>query len=167
MSLFSSFALSFGALLALQTLIAAWLFRTAAAPFWAKTAIPSLIVALGCYAPFAVASMMGYPVPASMAELPDHAELVAFVPHDNSKLVDLWLKTSDVPRAYETQLDPSMKKALEQAREAKERGQIAMLAKRARGDIRKAGAGDPLGLGDNQTIYVLDQSSLSQLPSKE
>jgi hypothetical protein len=167
-TLFSSFALSFGSLLVLQAVIAAWLFRTASAPLWAKIAVPSLVVALGCYAPFAVASMMGFPVFASMAELPDHAELIAFVPLDGDKRVDLWLRSGDAPRAYETVLDPSMRKVLQEAREKMEHGQAAMLAKTKRAAKgAKPGASDPLGIGDDPTIYELDPSAMSGLPPKE
>ncbi len=173
MSLYLHFVLSFGALLALIGVIAAWLFRTASAPFWVKVLIPSAAVALGCYAPFAVAEMMGFPVTAAMSALPDKAELLAFVAHDEDSRVDLWLRSSTgpgspsggEPRAYETRLTAQMKKTLEAAREAQARGQIAMLTKR--GGKRTRGAGDPLGIGDDQDLYVLDPSALSSLPPKK
>ena len=81
MSHYLDFVIAFGALLVLMCLIAAWLFRTASAPLSAKIILPALAVSLGCYAPFAVSKMMGFPVTASMAEVPDSAELVAFVAH--------------------------------------------------------------------------------------
>ena len=99
MSHYLHFVIAFGALLALMCVIAAWLFRTASAPLSAKIILPSLAVLLGCYAPFAVSEMMGFPVAASMAELPDRAELVAFVAHDQDEVVDLWLRDGDLPRA--------------------------------------------------------------------
>ena len=175
MSLFSSFALCFGSLLALMALIAAWLFRTAAAPLWARVAVPSLAVSLSCYAPLSVSHMMGYPVSVSFSNLPEAAELVAFVPRDEEKRVDLWLidgsnpGTADAPRAYETAMTASMKKALRQAQGELARGRPAMLKKRASaaaGSRPGGGASDPLGVGDDQQMYVLDPSALG-LPPKE
>jgi hypothetical protein len=174
MSPFSSFALSFGSLLAIMALIAAWLFRTASAPLWAKVAIPSLAVALSCYTPFAISSMMGLPVPVGFDGLPDRAELVAFVPFDEEKRVDLWLRPrsstgseGDEPRAYETALTAQMKQTLREAVAETGRGRPAMLMKR--GTDRKKGqpgGQDALGLGDNQQMYVLDPSPMG-LPPKD
>ncbi len=171
MSPFSSFALSFGSLLALMALIAAWLFRTAAAPFWAKVAIPSLAVALGCHAPFAVSNMMGFPVPVGFDGLPDRAELVAFVPFDEEKRVDLWLRPSagaggEAPRAYETTLTAQMKQTLREAAEQIGHGRPAMLTKRLSDGNGKSGSQDTLGLGDDQQMYVLDPNAMG-LPPKE
>ena len=168
MSLFNAFSLSFGSLLALQALIAGWLFRTASAPLWSKILIPALIVALGCYSPIAVNRMLGYPVSASMTDLPDNADLVAFVPHDGASLVDLWLiiPPADTPRAYETALDARMKQTLRAAQEAMERGGRASLTKTAQGH-HKGSAGDPLAIGDDEPMYVLDPRAMSNLPAKE
>ncbi len=166
MSHYLDFVVAFGALLTLMGVIAAWLFRTAAAPLSAKIILPVLAVSLGWYAPFAVSKMMGFPVTASMAELPDRAELVAFVAHDEDKVVDLWLPDGDTPRAYETKLTPRMKKTLREAEEAMARGGRAALRKEER--PRSQGfRGDPLGVGDDQRIYELDVSALSALPPKE
>jgi hypothetical protein len=174
MSTYLHFFVSFGALLAFMGVIAAWLFRTAAAPLWAKVLLSSLTVATGCYIPFAAAQMMGYPVSVEMSALPDHAELVAFVAHDETKRVALWLRSgeSDEPRAYETELTGSLKKTLQAAREKQARGGIAMLVrgkgKGGNGSGAKSGrAGDRLGIGDDQDLYILDESALSQLPPKE
>jgi len=164
MSHFIHFVLSFGALLALMCVIAAWLFRTAAAPLWSKIAVPSLAVSLGCYAPFAVSAVMGFPVSVDMGGLPDRAELVAFVAHDDDSQVDLWLRTGDAPRAYETKLTAQMKRTLRAAQEAMAHGQRAMLVRRGIGG--RKGVGDPLGIGDDQRIYELDPDALSALPPK-
>ncbi len=164
---FASFALSFGALLALMALIAAWLFRTAAAPLWAKVAIPSLAVALGCYAPFAVSSMMGFPVPVRFNELPDRAELLAFVPRNDEKRVDLWLRSSEAPRAYETVLTRQMKETLREAAEEMSRGRPAMLTKRGKDGEGKSGGQNALGTGDDDSRYVLDPSVTNPLPPKD
>ena len=130
MSPYFHFVISFGALLALMCVIAAWLFRTASAPLWAKIAVPIAALALGCYAPVAVGAILGFPVSAGVSALPDHAELVAFVAHDDEGRVDLWLRTDDIPRAYETRLTKEMKKTLRQAQDAISHGQRAVLAKR-------------------------------------
>ena len=61
MTFFSAFALSFGLLLVGLALVAAWTFRTAAAPLAAKLALPALLVALGCLTPYEVNSMLGLP----------------------------------------------------------------------------------------------------------
>ena len=137
MSHYLDFVIAFGALLALMCVIAAWLFRTASAPLSAKIIVPSLAVSLGCYAPFAVSEMMGFPVAASMAELPDSAELVAFVAHDQDKVVDLWLRDGDIPRAYETKLTPRMKKTLREAEEAMARGGARGAQKRGAASIAR------------------------------
>jgi hypothetical protein len=166
---FTSFALSFGSLLVLVALIAAWLLRTTSAPLWIKVALPSLAVALGCYAPFAVSGMMGYPVSVAFEELPDRAELIAFVPYDADKRVDLWLKVADAPRAYETQLDANLKKTLREAGDAMAHGRPAMLMKRSStgaGGERASGQ-DRLGIGDDSEMYVLDPTAMSALPPKE
>ncbi|MBV8473327.1 MAG: hypothetical protein JO107_10535 [Hyphomicrobiales bacterium] len=164
MSPYLHFVLSFGALLALMCVIAAWLFRTANAPLWAKIALPVAALALGCYAPVAVGAIMGFPVSAGVSALPDHAQLVAFVAHDEEGQVDLWLQTDNVPRAYETRLTKEMKKTLRQAQDAMARGQRAVLAKR--GTPGRNGVGDRLGIGDDQGMYELDRSALSALPAK-
>jgi hypothetical protein len=79
---FNAFALSFGLLLAGLALIAAWIFRTAAAPMAAKLAVPALLVALGCLTPYEINSMLGMPRMSALAALPDRSELIAFVAHD-------------------------------------------------------------------------------------
>lgn len=163
MTFFSTFTLTFGAMLALIALMAAWLFRTASAPLAAKLVVPVLLVALACSAPFEVNSMMGLPITASVNALPEKAELVAFVSRDDDKVVDLWLRSGDTPpRSYETRLDARMKKTLREAQDEKEQGRPAFLSK------RKQKVGDPSGLGDrDQTEYVLDDSVRSALPPKD
>ena len=169
MSHFAAFALSFGAFLALTALIAAWLFRSATSSLWLKIVMPSAMTALACYAPYSVANMMGYPVSASMEGLPDRAELLAFVAHDDDGRVDLWLRTDDSPRAYDMALTAEMKKTLREAEQEMAHGRRAVLAKKAEGKkaASKGGrAGDPLGVGEDDPAYVLDESAPSQLPSE-
>src|SRR5260370_7249238 len=80
MTFFSAFALSFGLMLALMATIAAWLFRTSGAPLIAKLAIPTLLVALACYAPGAVNAMLGLPMTPSFAPLPHPPQPPPFPP---------------------------------------------------------------------------------------
>lgn len=175
MTHFAAFALSFGGFLALGALIAAWLFRTTAAPLWLKIATPTTMMALACCAPYSVASMMGFPVSASLESLPDQAELIAFVPHDDDGRVDLWLRVSDVPRAYDAALTAQMKQTLRDAARELELGRRPFLAKRAEGRSGgemgaadgRTGGGDRLGIGRDDASYVLEQSALFQLPKKD
>ena len=178
MSDFAAFALQFGGLLALMALSTAWLFRTSSSPLWTKLAMPALMVATACYAPWAVNDMLGFPITVSMADLPERAELVAFAPRDEEQRVDLWLATqecfqfwgcaaNDGPRAYETVLTPSLKKTLREAGETIGRGGRAVLTKHG-AKVDKGHGSDALAISaDDQTTYVLDPSSLSTLPPKE
>jgi hypothetical protein len=167
MSHFAAFALSFGGFLALAAGIAAWLFRSTTSPLWLKIVMPALMMALACYAPYSVPKMMGYPVSVSMQDLPDQAELVAFVPHDEVGRVDLWLRTSDAPRAYDTALTAQMKKTLREAEQQLAHGRRAVLAKKGGGKDSGARAGDALAIGQDESSYVLDENALSELPKKE
>jgi len=159
---FSAFVLTFGLMLAWMAVMASWLFRSSGAPLWAKVGLPMLVVALACVTPLEVNPMMGLPVTASLKALPERAQLIAFLPHDEAQVVDLWLRC-DVgpPRSYETTLDERMKKTLQQAREEMDSGRPAMLAK------RKSAAGSTSGLPDDHAEYVLDDSVRSTLPPKE
>ncbi len=106
MTFFSTFVLTFGFMLASMAVMASWLFRSSSAPLYAKVGLSVLVVAAACLTPVEVNSMMGLPVTASLQSLPDRAQLVAFLPHDEAKLVDLWLRCDGgPPRSYETRLD--------------------------------------------------------------
>jgi len=162
MTFFSTFVLTYGLMLSAMAVMASWLFRTAGAPLWAKVGLPLLVVAMACVTPLEVNPMMGLPVTASIKALPERAQLVAFVPHDEVKLVDLWLRCDDgPPRSYETTLDERMKKTLSEAREEMDKGRPAMLAKRS--------STEPSNFPDdrNENEYVLDDSVRSALPPKE
>lgn len=162
MTFFSAFVLSYGLMLASMAVMASWLFRSSSAPLWTKVGLPAITVALACVTPLEVNPMMGLPVTASVKDLPDRAELVAFLPHDEAKLVDLWLRRGeDPPRSYETRLDEKMKQTLREARQEMDNGRPAILAK------RKALTGPLTGLPDDQNEYVLDDSVRSSLPAKE
>lgn len=132
MTFFNAFALSFGFLLTGIALIAGWMFRTATAPLAAKLALPALLVALSCLMPYELNSILGLPRMAALSALPDRAELIAFVAHDEDKRADLWLRVEDAPpRAYEITIDDAMKNLLRDARDRKERGGRVVLVKRA------------------------------------
>lgn len=167
MSNFAAFVLSFGAVLAFTALMAAWLFRTSAAPFWMKLAIPLSLVALCCGTPYAVGSMLGFPRPVAFTSLPQEAELVSFFPEDGEKRVALWLRSDQSPpRAYETELTDRLKKTLREAQDAMRRGEPVMLTKRGKGD----GTGDNkprsgvLSNADEESEYTLE---LPALPGKD
>lgn len=165
MSLFSSFALEFGALLALMALISAWLFRTASASLWMRIAIPAVMVALACYSPWRISALLGYPADFTFSALPETAELVAFVPHDEAHTVDLWLRVGETPRAYEVPLTANLKKTLGEANQAQARGQLPMLRKgRGRRQSRQ-GYSDYIDRDPEE--YMLDLSVRSTLPPKE
>jgi hypothetical protein len=162
MTFFSTFVLAYGLLLASMAVMAAWLFRSSMAPLWAKVGLPLLAVAVASVAPLEVDPMMGFPVTVSVEALPDRAQLVSFLAHDEADLVDLWLRCGEAPpRAYETRLDERMKKTLREARQELDDGRPARLAK------RKPAAGSPAGPVDDQSEYVLDESVRSALPPKE
>jgi ribose/xylose/arabinose/galactoside ABC-type transport system permease subunit len=70
MTFLSAFVLSFGTMLALTAIVAAWLFRTTPAPLWVKLIVPAALVSLACYAPGTVSAMLGLPVMVTFDELP-------------------------------------------------------------------------------------------------
>ena len=168
MTFLSQFVLSFGAMLALTAVVAAWLFRTTPAPLWAKLIIPAALVSLACYAPGTVNAMLGLPVTVSFDQLPERAELVAFVAHDEAGVADLWLREGDIPRAYETKLDANMKKTLREAEERQAQGQRTMLMKRGNGGRKREGhhAVEAPSITDDQSAYAIDDKAWA-LPKKE
>lgn len=171
MTFFANFWVSFGCILALSAVVIAWLFRTTGAPLAAKIAVPALLVTLACYSPLAINQMLGLPLTASLASLPDRAELLAFLPHDEQHQVDLWLNAGDVPRAYETPLTNAMKATLREAAKEMAQGHRVMLAKRgAKGSGNGAeGHGghrvEAPSTTDDQSEYVL-QNDVFNLPAK-
>ena len=170
MSFFSQFALTFGSMLMLAAVMAGWLFRSSSAPLLYKLVMPTLFVGLACAAPLEVNSMMGLPVSTSVNALPDKAELLAFLRHDEKHLVDLWLLAGvGPPRSYETRLDDKMKKTLREAQDEMAQGRPAMLKKRESkaGGREESRSADRSDLEENQTEYVLDDSARSSLPPKE
>jgi len=163
---FNAFALSFGLLLAGLVLIAAWMFRTAAAPLAAKLALPALLVALGCLTPYEVNSMLGLPRMAALAALPDRAELIAFVAHDEDKRADLWLRVEDAPpRAYDIAIDEAMKRLLRDARDRMEHGGRLMLVKHAEHADKKAEHQGGFSQQPADHAYAIDESAFA-LPTK-
>ena len=130
MTFFNAFAASFGSMLLFTALIGAWLFRSSAAPLVAKIVVPAFVVALACATPYQVNAILGFPVSAPPATLPAHAELIAFVAHDDDTRVDLWLRQSNaLPRAYETALDIKLKRTLREAQSRLGHGGRVMLVK--------------------------------------
>lgn len=170
---FAQFALTLGAALALVAIIAGWLFRAADVWIVWRMALPAALVALACYVPWTVKAMMGLPVDATMAALPEEAQLIAFFPHDTEQRVDLWLTTGAVPRAYEIPLDKETKKLLQGASDDLAQGKPVFVKKKRK---HPSGDGHPGGAGgapitdlqdDYDPHYELDQSAASTLPPKE
>lgn len=167
MMFLNSFVLSCGAFLALSAVVTAWLFRISAAPLWQKLIIPTALVGLACYLPGTVNALLGFPVSVAFDQLPERAELVAFVAHDEVGVADLWLKETDTPRAYETTLDGKMKKVLREAQERQGRGERTMLTKRG-GKSGKDGAAHPVMSEDvthTSSEYIVDPDVFN-LPPK-
>jgi hypothetical protein len=179
-SFFSAFSLCFGLTMALMAAIAGWLFRTSSAPLIAKLAIPALMTALACVTPLTVNRLLGLPVTIDFDALPQAAELVAFVPTDGERSVDLWLvDCSDAcappPRAYETVLNEGLKQTLREAQAAMEKGGRVMLRKRGKGGAKGGQDGDAKGSGprgvtnimtDDHPGYEIDPSAFG-LPAKD
>lgn len=174
MTFFSHFALFFGAflaLIALIALIAGWLFRSSTAWLGWKLILPAAIVALALYTPYAISGLLGLPVPTTMASLPESAQLLAFVPHDEDKLVDVWLLDGPIPRAYQVLLDKPLKKLLQEAQGEMAAGRPVFLRKKAK---PASGAAKPAkGLpavttlqDDFEPEYELDASAAGRLPAK-
>jgi hypothetical protein len=167
MTFFSQFAVSSGLALVGAAVIVAWVFRTTGAPLWQRLLVPAVTVAAAAYAPFAVNSMMGLPVSTTIAELPDKATLLAFVPADGERMVDIWLVRGGLPpRAYEVALDPKLKKELREAEERQGHGQQVVMSHRKRVDGDRP-HGNRDGKDDDELAYVIDEAAMPRLPPKE
>jgi len=171
MQYFSQFNLTLGVTLALVALVAAWFFRAADAWIGWKLALPVTLVVLACWTPHTVKAMMGLPVDASMAALPEEAQLVAFFPHDQEGLVDLWLVSGQVPRAYEITLDKATKKLLQAAAADLAKGKPVFVRKRkndGHATGRPGGGSRYTDVRDDfEPRYEVDDSALANLPAKE
>lgn len=176
MSFLNAFIVSFGGMLAASAIVVAWLFRTSSAPLAAKIAIPTILVALACWSPTTVNSLLGLPLTASFDQLPERAELVAFVAHDDAGLADLWLRVDasastsseqDIPRAYETPLTARMKKTLRDAQQEMAKGERVILAKHG-SQSKKPGEHPVAALSttDNTNGYTIDVKAFP-LPQKD
>ena len=164
MTLFNSFVGTFGLLLLFTTGVSAWVYRSSTAPIGAKLIVPACLVLLAVLTPFRVLTLMGYPMPASMRDMPQRAELLAFLPYDDDKRVDLWLREGNAqPRAYDIELTDAMKKTLRQAQSEQEQGNQVMLAKKGKVGTPRQGYIDIDG-GD--APYELSPDAFA-LPSKD
>lgn len=112
MTHYTAFVITFGALLCIVAVIAAWLFRSANASTVTKAGAALTVVALAVVAPWQVGAMLGFP---TNGVPPAQAELLAYLPHDDEGRVDLWLKVGGQPRAYDVALDDKLKKTLREA----------------------------------------------------
>ncbi len=164
MTFFSQFSFVMGALCALMVMIACVLFRTAAAPMWAKISVPIIMVSLALYAPYSVNRLLGFPITVSLSTLPQSFELVAFEPMDDNGTVDLWIMEGEHPRSFEIALDGEMKKTLRAAKEnGLNEGRHVLLSRDKRSLVQKvAGYRD----GQDAPRYIVDPSVSTALPTK-
>jgi hypothetical protein len=159
--------LTLGALLAFAAVTLGWLFRLTSAPLAMRIAAPAIAVAAGCYVPWSVNALLGYPASVAERDLPDNAKLVAFASNGETGAVDLWLlsPSDQDPRAYVTKLTPNLKQALREAQEAMAHGAVAQL-KRIGGKPGGASRhGDAYGIVDDDSHWTLLVES--PLPAKE
>lgn len=146
----SALILVSGSFLALMAVVAGWLFRTASAPFLVKMIIPISLMVLACATPYQLPSILGWPVETTFASLPAQAELLAFHPYDDEKMVYLWLQPPASgpcgnehygeclqPRAYSVELTDDLKNTLRQVQKAKADGAPAMLAKKGKPRVKR------------------------------
>jgi hypothetical protein len=166
MTFFNLFALSFGIGLVGMAVVAAWLFRQTGAPLWQRIVIPAISVGACAYAPYAVNSMMGLPVSAMVADLPDKAMLIAFRPAEGERRVDLWLSCCGLPpRAYEVDLGPQLKDELRKVQDRQGHGLQVVLSHARPMDGKHHDGGR--SAQDDEAAYVIDESAMTVLPPKE
>lgn len=148
--------------------VASWLLRTSSAHLIIKTAVPSLIVILACATYFTLPDAFGYPVEVAFSSLPQQAELIAFLPHDRDKKVDIWLLKDgqSQPRAYSVELTESLKNTLRQAQQAIAGGQRAMLAKKGKPGKGKEHGQDYIDVDGGNAPYTLLENAFA-LPKKD
>lgn len=101
----SAFAILVGATAALIAAMAAWAFRTAGAPLWAKVILCIAPVVITFGAPAALNQSLGYPVSTTFDSLPACFDLVSFSPDDKNNRVAIWVIEGVEPRAYDLPID--------------------------------------------------------------
>src|SRR6185503_17638218 len=127
-------------------------------------AVPTLLVALACGTYRTLPDAFAYPVETDFASLPQQAELIAFVPHDDDKRVDIWLRTdASEPRVYSVELTDSLKRTLREAQKAQAQGERTMLAK---GGKPRGGRPSLINIDGGNAPYEILPNAF-QLPSKE
>lgn len=157
--------ITIGLFVLLMGVVGANLFKTSSASLASKLVVPSLLTALACFLWYTIPNIFGYPIETTMAALPEKAELVAFVPYENEKSVDLWLRQgkSD-PRAYRVPLDEELKSTLRKARQQLAQGMPTEVGKkRQNGRKRPHEYG---GMDGGQAPYELLPNAFN-LPQKE
>lgn len=161
----SSFTIYLGLFLIIAAAATGFVFRLTTLPLAIRLTVPAVLIALACWTPAQVYSLLGYPVVADYASLPQKAELLAFVPHENDepKTVDLLLaETGSKPRLYETALTEGMKKLLKSAAEQQEKGNRTEV-------VKKKTKKKPIGYVDTdggEAPYELSDSAF-HLPRKD
>ena len=135
----SSLVITIGLVFLLISAIASALFRTSNASLLSKIVAPTLLVILSCALWYVIPSILGFPLETAFASLPQQAELIAFVPHDEEHTVCLWLREGDGnPRSYLVPLTDDLKKTLQEAKQAQSKGERTEL-KKGGGKKRPAG----------------------------
>ena len=160
----SSLTISIGLFYLIAAVAASALLRTSSARFAVKIAVPTLLVALACGTYRTLPDAFGYPVETAFASLPQQAELIAFVPYDEDKRVDIWLRTdASEPRVYSVELTDGLKRTLREAQQAQAQGRRTMLAK---GGKPRGGRPSVINIDGGDAPYELLPDAFS-LPSKE
>ena len=129
----SSFALCLGIFLTISAAVSGLVFRLTPIPLAIRLAVPAVLVVLACWIWKEVPSILGYPVVTAYEALPQKAELIAFIPHENvtPKTVDLILsENGGDPRMYRTELTEGIKKMLKDAADEQRKGNRTEIGKK-------------------------------------
>ena len=163
----SSFALYLGIFLTISAAASGLVFRLTSLPLAIRIAVPAVLVALACWTPTQVVSLLGYPVVTAYEALPPKAELLAFIPHENKdpKTVDLILsENGGDPRMYRTELTEGMKKMLKDASEEQRKGNRTEIGKKKL--VKKPAGQTYVDTDGGQAPYELLDNAFA-LPPKE
>ena len=169
MSDFLTFALLIGALLCGLVVVSAWLFRTSNAPLVVKIVLPSAMLAIAIYVPFALAWFLGRPIPTTFAAMPDEIELIAFRSVKSGSHVDLWVFDGSSTITYEIALDKETKSSLRKAQGELAQGKPVILSKFKRKADKSGSSHHAMTdiIGDDNVGYQLDESIQPSLPPKD
>ncbi len=162
----SSLTISLGLFYLLMAAIAWWVLRSATVHLAVKIIVPCLLLVLTIATYLTLPGAFGYPVGTTFSTLPQQAELIAFHPYDDEKMVDLWLLQEGArePRAYSVPMTDDLKETLRKAKKAKADGGRTMLAKAPKAAGKKRPA--YMDIDGGESSYVLLPNAF-QLPKKD